>query len=119
MTDEQAFIQTKLLSLGIQTVFNETLTEVGQNSVVSRCIYSDRLTEHPFVNLLLVTSRQPKADLFHQLKQDKTTRIGDCLVPSSIADAVYTGHKFAREYGEDPDDLIPRRERSIIQELTL
>ena len=40
------------------------------------------------------------------------TRIGDCLVPSHIADAVYSGHRFAREFGEaGPESAVRKRER--------
>ena len=36
------------------------------------------------------------------------TRIGDCWAPSTIQQAVYTGHKWARELDEEADGLIPR-----------
>jgi dimethylamine/trimethylamine dehydrogenase len=78
------------------------------------CIYSGSGFEHAFDNLVLVTGRIPNDDLFYELKIP-AIRIGDCLVPSSIADAVYSGHKFAREYGVDSALLVPRRERAILQ----
>ena len=31
------------------------------------------------------------------------TRIGDCWAPSTIQQAVYTGHKWARELDEEPE----------------
>jgi len=115
MTNEQAFIQTKLLALGIRTDFGQALSNVEANQLTSHCLYSSQKTSHSFVNLLLATSRQSNTSLFHQLKNTNVTRIGDCRVPSSIADAVYSGHKFARELGEDPLSLAPKRERSVIQ----
>jgi dimethylamine/trimethylamine dehydrogenase len=36
------------------------------------------------------------------------TRIGDCWAPSTIQQAVYTGHKWARELDEEPQLLVPR-----------
>ena len=36
------------------------------------------------------------------------TRIGDCWAPSTIQQAVYTGHKWARELDEEPESLTPR-----------
>jgi dimethylamine/trimethylamine dehydrogenase len=36
--------------------------------------------------------------------------VGDCLQPSSIADAVHSAHRFARELGGEPAE-VPRRER--------
>jgi dimethylamine/trimethylamine dehydrogenase len=40
-------------------------------------------------------------------------RVGDCLTPSSIADAVYSAHRFGRLLGEP--DLPPRRERATLK----
>lgn len=115
MTNEQVFIQTKLLSMGLKTIFGQVVNRVNKTSLTSHCPYTSQTTDHPFDNLLLVTSRQSRDSLFHQLNQSNVTRIGDCRVPSSIADAVYSGHKFAREFGEEPVSLIPKRERAIIQ----
>ena len=36
------------------------------------------------------------------------TRIGDCWAPSTIQQAVYSGHKWARELDEEPEILTPR-----------
>lgn len=116
MTNEQVFIQTKLLSMGLKTIFGQVLTQVDKRFLTSHCPFSGQTTDYLFDNLLLVTSRQSTDSLFHQLGRSNVTRIGDCRVPSSIADAVYSGHKFAREFGEEPLNLIPKRERAIIQE---
>ena len=43
------------------------------------------------------------------------TRIGDCLAPGTIAAAVYSGHRYARELGEvSPDDAVPY-ERELVE----
>lgn len=34
-------------------------------------------------------------------------RIGDCLTPSTIAAAVYAGHRFAREFESEPNTDVP------------
>ena len=36
------------------------------------------------------------------------TRIGDCWAPSTIQQAVYSGHKWARGLDEEPETLTPR-----------
>jgi dimethylamine/trimethylamine dehydrogenase len=114
MTDEQAFIQAKLLSMGITTGFTQKIDRINKNTLYTNCIYTNESLKHDFDNLILVTGRESNADLFNRLSIP-AFRIGDCLVPSSIADAVYSGHKFAREYGEDPALLTPKRERALLQ----
>jgi dimethylamine/trimethylamine dehydrogenase len=114
MTDEQEFIQARLLSMGLEAEFTQKIDRIDKGRLHTRCIYTGTSMQHVFESLLLVTGRVANDDLFHQLKRP-AFRIGDCLVPSSIADAVYSGHKFAREYGEDPATLVPRRERAVLQ----
>ena len=70
--------------------------------------------------LIPATLRQPNDDLWHVLEIENSkdpiaasiTRIGDCLAPTTIAGAVYAGHRFARELGEtvDPDKPSFKRE---------
>ena len=43
------------------------------------------------------------------------TRIGDCLAPGTIAAAVLSGHRYAREFGETIDpDVAPFRREAIV-----
>ena len=114
MTDEQGFIAERLIQMGIQTEFSQRLRGVAENCLTAEHLISGDRFEHRFDNLLLVTSRTAEADLFHQLESGTSTRVGDCLVPSSIADAVFSGHRFAREFEEDPATLVARRERATI-----
>ena len=65
----------------------------------------------------MVTSRDPIDALYHELIADpdalsdtgisSVTRIGDCLAPSTIAAAVYSGHRFSRELDEPERDGVP------------
>ncbi len=115
MTNEHEFIQQRLLSLGLETRFAQNLLHISHDSLTTANIYDGRQSEHACSCLLLVTSRATNDTLYQQLAAGGAARIGDCLVPSSIADAVYAGHKFAREYGEKPAQLVPRRERALLQ----
>ncbi|MDH3762030.1 MAG: FAD-dependent oxidoreductase [Gammaproteobacteria bacterium] len=115
MTNEHEFIQQRLLSMGIEPLFSQSLVTVENQSLTSRHVHSGEHSVHAFTSLLLVTSRSADDRLFQQLPIGSAKRIGDCLVPSSIADAVYSGHRCAREHGEDRQQLAPRRERAMIQ----
>jgi len=114
MTDEQEFIQARLLSMGIEVGFTQKIERIADGILNTSCIYSGKSFTHDFSSLILVTGRIPDDQLFNELALT-AARVGDCLVPSSIADAVYTGHKFAREYGEDPAQLVVKRERAMMQ----
>src|SRR3954471_803322 len=75
-------------------------------------------TELPAGALVTVTARLPTDGLYTELEQIRdrwegagiasVTRIGDCWAPSTIQQAVYTGHKWARELDEAPEGLTPR-----------
>ena len=127
MTDEQDRIQARLLELGLETVFCHRLASIGGQSITVDCIYSGRSRTIGCGSLLLVTGRLPERALYDALVGapealadagiQSVTRVGDCLVPSSIADAVHRGHKFARELEEPEANLIPRRERTILESL--
>jgi dimethylamine/trimethylamine dehydrogenase len=123
MTDEQDFIQSKLLHMGIKPVFTELIDRLDSDGLHTHHLYSGEACCHNFDHLVLVTGRSVNSDLFAQIdiqaSQIDVTRIGDCLVPGSIADAVYSGHKFAREFDEDPATLVCKRERAILQALPL
>jgi len=76
-------------------------------------------------SVVLCTARRSNGALYHDLKsrQDDWAahglggvfRAGDCLAPRYLADAVFDGHRLAREF-DDPD---PERPRAIIRERPL
>ena len=121
MTDEQDFIQRRLLDLGVELSFSESLSAVGAEQIESRCLYSGAQRVREGANLVLVTGRLPERGLYDDLmaRADRwgaagikaVTRIGDCLAPSSIADAVYGGHRFARGLDDLDAGRVIRRER--------
>ena len=74
--------------------------------------------ELPAAALVTITARLPVDGLYIDLEQMRDrweeagiasiTRIGDCWAPSTIQQAVYTGHKWARELDEAAEVLMPR-----------
>ena len=113
MTNELEFLQPALLALGLEVHTHRTLLEVQPGRATLACVQSGREETLEFDSLVLVTSRQPRNALALALG-DVAHSIGDCVVPSSIADAVYRGHQFARELGIDARELTPRREHAIL-----
>ena len=109
-TDEQGFVQARLLELGVTLVLSHLVTGQGTGVVRVACAYTGREGELACGTLVLVTGRVPEDGLWRGLAGVKgVVRVGDCLAPSSIADAVYSAHKFARELGEV---VMPKRERA-------
>jgi dimethylamine/trimethylamine dehydrogenase len=109
-TDEQGFIQDRLMSLGVTLVTQHMLSAQGADYARITCATSGEPRDIACESLILVTGRQPIDDLWQTLRtRPNTARVGDCLQPSSIADAVYSAHRYARLLGEP--DLPPRRER--------
>ncbi len=97
-TAEQHHIQKHILSIGIQVKTGTSLSEIQSGGVLAECIYTSRTEEIPASTVVLVTSRVPLDDLYHSLRDEiDIERIGDCLAPGTIATAVYSGHRYARE----------------------
>ncbi len=119
-TLEQAAIQRRLIELGVTIMTCKTLTALDGDSAELACIFTgrtERITAHSFV---LVTMQSPDDALYHELiaRPDelrragirKIVRIGDSLAPGTIAAAVYSGHRFARELEILADGVPYRRE---------
>lgn len=114
MTDEQGFIQSRLMAMDVRLILSHRLAGFEGNTPQFTCVYSNSMRGTPCDALVLVTGRMPNDALYHELLSlmpaSSLSRIGDCLAPSHIADAVFSGHRFAREFGEPPSAII-RRER--------
>jgi dimethylamine/trimethylamine dehydrogenase len=107
-TEEQHTIQGRILTLGIHLKTGTALSEIQAGGVTTECIYTDREEEISASAVVLITSRNPEDDLYHLLRDEiDIERIGDCLAPGTIATAVYSGHRFAREMDEQVTDGVP------------
>lgn len=123
MTNEQMYIQKRLIELGVQFQFAKSLSSVSENGTEWTCTYTGQTSITECGQLLLVTGREPRRGLYDDLlaRQGEwadhgvksVERIGDCLVPSSIADAVYRGHRYARELEGPAANELPKRERPL------
>ena len=125
-TMEQHKIEERLLSLGVTLVCKRTLVSVQSDHVVTRCNLTGEEHSLPIASLVLVTARLPTNELYFgvagadeerlETLSFGLNRIGDCLAPSTIAAAVYDGHRYARELDDPPEpDGVPfRREYTVI-----
>ena len=114
-TLEQERVQKTLLNQGVNIIPNQVLFHAHKDEIEARCIYTDRVIHIPCNTLILVTERLPETELYQQLtaptitdnlkKQRHIELIGDALVPSLIADAVFSGHLAAENF-ETPQNEI-------------
>ena len=124
-TMEQHRIQARILELGVEVIAKHNLARVDAGEVELACLYTERHRTIPAAAVVMVTSRTPNDGLYRELASDESRlkaagiasvrAIGDCDVPSSIAVAVYDGHRAARELDALPADPdMPFRREHIL-----
>jgi dimethylamine/trimethylamine dehydrogenase len=117
-TLEQAFIQKKLIELGVEILVTRAVTRVGSDHLEIECTYSGQTQKIHADGVVLVTSRVGNDSLWRDMlvcESDwrgagiKSVKvIGDAQAPAPIAWATYAGHRFARELDEpDIGDALP------------
>ena len=121
-TLEQHRIQARVLELGIEVLTAHNVVNIGAAALTVACIYTGRRKEVPAGTLVMITSRRPNSEVYLALTEDpeklaaagidSVSRIGDSSNPSTIAAAVYDGHRAARELDAPPTnpDMPFRRE---------
>jgi dimethylamine/trimethylamine dehydrogenase len=112
-------INRTLHSLGVHLFAEHMLTRVEPELATGSHIYStDRPLKWRIDNVVLVTQRISSDALYRVLREDTKSlqregvtgfyRIGDCVAPRLIADAVFDGHRLAREIdADDPATPLP------------
>ncbi len=117
-------IQTRLLEIGVSIHPHRVIAGRTKDTIDLACVFTGRKETIGCGLLVVVTSRLPNDDLYLALQTSKdrwtsaglksSTRVGDALAPGTIAAAVYSGHRFARELGSSIDiDAVPFRRESI------
>jgi dimethylamine/trimethylamine dehydrogenase len=126
-TLEQHRIQARIMDLGIAVVAKHNVTRISAGEIELACLYTNRPRTVAAANLVMVTSRRPNNRFALDLVGDSDAlaaagiasvqAIGDCDVPSTIAAAVYDGHRAARELDDPPADRdLPFRREHIALE---
>ena len=111
-TLEQHIVQARLIEMGVKIAVAHNLTALRAGQAELACIYTDRTRVVDCAAAVMVTMRAPVDDLWDGLRAaglPSLRRIGDALGPGTIAAAVHSGHRCARELGEDIDDTVPFR----------
>ncbi len=112
-TSEQGRVQRRLMELDVKLITSHGLVAFDGREARIECAYTGKLETIEVESIVTVTMREPDDALFHDVERlfegetgkrpDSVTRIGDCLAPSIIAGAVYSGHRYARELDTDVD----------------
>ncbi len=121
-TLDQARIQTQILEMDIEVLTAHTVTRFDGEGVTLACGYTGREQTRACKTFVPVTSREPDEALYLDLTSDllklrdagiiSVERIGDCVAPSIIAQAVFGGHRYARELGTN--EIEASRDRVVI-----
>lgn len=100
-TLEQSRIQARLIELGVDIRCNQVLTAVEDDMACVGCVFTGREKGIPCASTILVTERQRETALYDSLRGLglKTLElIGDAASPGLIVDAVFAGHRAARDF---------------------
>lgn len=119
-TLEQKRILARLRSLGIRLMSWTILDSIQPGSARVRDLMTGELSNLPTDGIVLVTDRLPNDSLQRELLpalQDGRLQslrvIGDAEAPNLIAQAVFSGHRAAREFEEPVTDDTPFRVERI------
>ncbi len=113
-TIEFPYIQKRLRELDVEIVAAHNLARFDGAHATLIDVWSGRTREVDCGSVLSVTSRLPNEGLYQGLlvREDEWTGagiksvrcIGDAHAPGAIVHAVYAGHRYARELGEEVGD---------------
>ncbi len=121
-TLEQRFVCQRLQQAGVEVHVNTQMHSIEPDHVTVQNAFSTTLETIRCDAVVLTTGLQSSDSLMTELaEQDgggsmSVECIGDCSVPGTIAAAVYSGHAFARRFGdgEQANDLPFRMERAVL-----
>jgi dimethylamine/trimethylamine dehydrogenase len=127
-SQEQPYIQARLIEAGVGIIVSHRLAAIRDGEAQLVCAFTERPRVIVASSVVMISIRLPNEALYHALMSDgaalaqagikSVTRIGDCLVPGTIAAAVHDGHRFAREFGASPPAEVPfTRERIALTAL--
>jgi dimethylamine/trimethylamine dehydrogenase len=125
-TSEGARVNRGIRELGVEVVTDHILLGIEEGQAVVRGHWSDAPRRLAADSTVLVTQRYSDDGLYRAIKADPAAleragivavhRIGDCYAPNFIAEAIFSGHRLAREIDStNPDRPLPFiRERRLL-----
>jgi dimethylamine/trimethylamine dehydrogenase len=120
-TLEGGLMRQRLHDIGVAMHTEITVESIAADRIAGRGEW-DEPFELETDGVVLVTQRRSREGLYRELKAALAEaegpalyRIGDCLVPRVMADAIFDGHRLGREI-DSPDPSVPlphKRERLV------
>ncbi|RMF38075.1 MAG: FAD-dependent oxidoreductase [Alphaproteobacteria bacterium] len=103
LTLEQSRVQRALIEAGVEIVTGHRLVSTSGQGALLHCVHSGRERHMACGAVLMVTERLRDVTLHEELQTmagrfRTLTLIGDAAAPGLIADAVWDGHRAAREF---------------------
>jgi dimethylamine/trimethylamine dehydrogenase len=125
-TLEYPRLNRSLRQLGIDVVLEHVVTGIEPGSAGLAEIWTEEESTVDVDTVVLVTQRVSDDALYQELADDQDAlaaagitgvyQIGDCMLPSLTAEAVFSGHRLAREI-DSPNPRVPLpyiRERRLL-----
>ena len=122
-TLEHEHIQVRLRELDVEIICNKRVRQIDAGEAVLECVYIGRESRVAADVVIPITSREPGDKLYQELLTEQPAwadnavksvqPIGDCLVPATIAMAVYAGHEYARNLDQAASAGTFRRELGL------
>jgi dimethylamine/trimethylamine dehydrogenase len=119
-TLEQPMIEQRLHEIGVSVLEKHLVASAKEGEIELEHSHNGARRRMACGTLLLVTMRLPNDGIYLELSESaealeaagitSLARIGDCHAPSTIAAAVYAGHRYAREMDEPEAEIAFRRE---------
>jgi len=117
-TAEQSLTWQRLADLGVKILLHHGIRRLAGETLELACLRSGATEKVAVTGVVPVTSREPEDALWRELSArehglDLLLRAGDCEAPGIIAQAVYAGHRVARELSAEPAPAL--RERPVVR----
>ncbi len=116
---DQHRVQSTLVDLGIPIIAGHAVTAIDDGQVQIAGVFGEPDRRLNAATVVLVAMRQAEDGLYAELTADRVklevagirtlTRVGDCLAPGLIAEAVFAGHDWARGLDGPERPMLPFR----------